>query len=72
MRGFHRVGQIYGQAPQTIAYDDSFAAQYNTDPQSLTKLHIFSQCLSSATQLTYSIDLELTQYIEFFGRNKPT
>lgn len=70
-RGFHRVGQIYGQAPQTVAIADSFSALYNATPASEVYLHLGSADAAGVTQLAYDLRINLYMYIEFFGRNGP-
>lgn len=71
LRGFHRVGEIYGQSPQTVAIADSFSALYNATPTSEVYLHFAFVDLAGTTQLAASMKVSLYAYIEFFGRNGP-
>lgn len=63
------TGQVYGQSPQSVAIADSFSALYNADPGSEVMCDIGSEENSHTTQITFSAIIELTQYVECFGRN---
>lgn len=64
---YHSVAEVYGQTNAAVAIDDSFAALYSAAPASEVRCDICLQGTSS-TQNTVPALLELTQYIEFFGR----
>lgn len=67
--GFWRSGQLYGQAPQTVAIADSFSGLYNTDPASENYIHIGYDEQSHTTQMALGIQMVMCQYVELFGRN---
>lgn len=71
-RGFHKIGQIYGQSQATVAIADSFSALYNATPASEIYFHVGVEDAAGATQFNFAIHVELTQYFEFFGRVGPT
>lgn len=67
MHSYHSVAEIYGQTNQAVAIDDSFAALYNATPASEVRCDISLQG-TATTQNTIPAVIELTQYVEFFGR----
>jgi len=67
MGAYHSVAEIYGQTNQAVAIDDTFSALYNATPSSEVRCDISLQATSN-TQTTLHGLLELTQYIEFYGR----
>lgn len=69
LRSFHTVAEVYGQTQQAVAIDDSFSALYNATPASEVRMDLAFQD-TVATQQTVPILLELTQYIEFYGRQE--
>lgn len=69
---FWRIGEIYGQTPQSVAIADSFSALYNAVPASEVLFHIGYEDQAGATALTFNLQIVLTQYVELFGRNPPT
>jgi len=69
LRSFHTVAEIYGQTQQAVAIDDSFSALYNATPASEVRMDLCFQD-TSATSEVVPILLEMTQYIEFYGRQE--
>lgn len=69
---FWRIGEIYGQSPQTVATADSFSALYNAVPASECLFHIGYEDQAGAVAINFDMQLVLTQYVELFGRNPPT
>lgn len=69
MSAYYTVGQVYGQSPQTVAIADSFSALYNADPSSTIIGDIFCADTFATTQLSFSLKLIVTQWVEVFGRN---
>lgn len=67
LQSYHSVAEVYGQTNQTVASDDSFSALHNAAPSSEVRCDISLQA-TSATSTTCPALIELTQYIEFFGR----
>jgi len=64
---YHSVAEVYGQTNQAVAIDDTFSALYNATPSSEVRCDISLQGTSS-TQNTIPALIELTQYVEFYGR----
>lgn len=69
MSMYGTTAQVYGQSPQTVATADSFSALYNADPTSEVMMDIGCQEPSLSVQITFSCTVEITQYVEVFGRN---
>lgn len=69
-RKYFTIGQIAGQSPQTVAIADSFAGQAGADPASLVYLDVGLFENSNTTQVTYSLIIKITQWVELFGRNQ--
>lgn len=67
MYSYHSVAECYAQTNQTVASDDTFSALYNAAPASEVRCDISVQGTAS-TLNNIPVVLELTQYIEFFGR----
>jgi len=67
MSAYHSVAEVYGQTNQAVAIDDSFAALYNATPSSEVRCDISLQGTASTVNSIPAL-IELTQYIEFFGR----
>lgn len=68
MSMFATTAQVYGVQPQTVAIDDSYAAQYNAAPASEVRADVGIES-TSANLATVSFKITITQYIEAFGRN---
>jgi len=65
------VAEVYGQTKQTVAIDDTFSALHNATPTSEVRVDVC--CIDTvATQQSLPFTFELTQYIEFFGRQEFT
>lgn len=67
LSAYHSVAEIYGQTNQAVAIDDSFSALYNATPSSEVRCDISLQGTSSTLNTAPAL-IELTQYIEFYGR----
>jgi len=67
MYAYHSTAEVYGQTNNAVAVDDSFSALYNAAPASEVRCDISLQGTSS-TLNTVPVLIELTQYIEFYGR----
>jgi len=66
---YRTTGQIYGQAPITVATADSFSALYNADPSSEVMGDLYVGNTDGVTSTAFSVKLRLTQYLEVYGRN---
>lgn len=62
------VGQIYGQSPETVAIADSFSALNSADPASEVLLDVSLQDPAATTQQVTNCQIQITQWIECFGR----
>jgi len=67
LSAYHSVAEIYGQTNQAVAIDDSFSALYNATPSSEVRCDISLQGTSSTLNTAPAL-IELTQYVEFYGR----
>lgn len=67
MSSYHSVAECYSQTNMTVATDDTFAALFNAAPSSEVRCDISLQG-TAGTANTVPCLIELTQYIEFFGR----
>lgn len=66
---YRTTGQIYGQAPVTVATADSFSALYNADPSSEVVADLYVGNTDGVTATAFSVKIRLTQYVEVYGRN---
>ena len=65
-RGRHTISQITGTP--SIEMADSFRAVTTGVPSDLTWLTIAAECLSPATDISFSYDMKLTMKVRFYAR----
>lgn len=61
------IGQVVGQDKKTIAYDDTFAALVTNNPATLCCMNVSGQSVDATTTGTVEFQVEITQWVEFFG-----
>jgi len=61
------IGQVIGQDKKTIAYDDTFAALVTADPATLCHMNVSAQSIDATNTGTIEFQVEITQWVEFFG-----
>lgn len=65
-RGRHRISQITGTLTSETA--DSFRALTTGIPTDLTWFTVAAECLSPATSISFSYDLQLSMSVRFYSR----
>lgn len=69
LRLYGKTSEVYGVSPQTVAAADAFAAQYNASPSNVIIADVCVQDALSTTQFTFVLKIEITQWVEIYGRN---